>query len=62
MKEVIKSYKGFNKNMACRDFQYEEGKDTKQIKQRLASVVFMPVNIRLTVLAIMHRQKAYSMR
>lgn len=24
--ETIKSYKGFNKNMTCRDFQYEEGK------------------------------------
>ena len=24
--EVIKAYKGFNKDMTCRDFQYEEGK------------------------------------
>lgn len=23
--EVIKSFKGFNKDMTCRDFQYEEG-------------------------------------
>ena len=27
MGEVIKAYKGFNKNMTCRDFQYEEGKE-----------------------------------
>ena len=27
MGEVIKAYKGFNKDMTCRDFQYEEGKE-----------------------------------
>ena len=27
MGEVIKAYKGFNKNMTCRDFQYEKGKE-----------------------------------
>ena len=27
MGEVIKTYKGFNKDMTCRDFQYEEGKE-----------------------------------
>ena len=25
--ETIKSYKGFNKDMTCRDFKYEEGKE-----------------------------------
>lgn len=27
MSEVIKSYKGFNKDMTCKDKQYEEGKE-----------------------------------
>ena len=27
MSEVLKTYKGFNKDMTCRDFQYEEGKE-----------------------------------
>ena len=27
MGEVIKAYKGFKKDMTCRDFQYEEGKE-----------------------------------
>ena len=30
MGEIIKSYKGFNKNMTCRDFQYEEGKEYEE--------------------------------
>ena len=27
MEETIKSYKGFNKDMTCKNFQYEEGKE-----------------------------------
>ena len=30
MSEVIKSYKGFNKDMTCKDFQYEEGKEYEE--------------------------------
>lgn len=28
----MKTYKGFNKNMTCRGFQYEEGKEYKTEK------------------------------
>ena len=30
MAEIIKSYKGFNKDMTCREFQYEEGKEYEE--------------------------------
>ena len=30
MGESIKTYKGFNKDMTCRDFQYEEGKEYEE--------------------------------
>ena len=30
MGEVIKAYKGFNKDMTCRDFHYEEGKEYEE--------------------------------
>ena len=30
MGECIKTYKGFNKDMTCRDFQYEEGKEYEE--------------------------------
>ena len=32
MSEIIKSYKGFNKNMTCKGFQFEEGKEYEEEK------------------------------
>ena len=32
MEDIIKSYKGFNKDMTCRGFQYEEGKEYEEEK------------------------------
>ena len=34
MSEIIKSFKGFNKDMTCKSFQYEEGKDYETEKAR----------------------------
>lgn len=33
MKNIIKGYKGFNKDMTCRGMQYEEGKIYKMERE-----------------------------
>ena len=40
MEEVIKSYKGFEKDMTCRDFQYEEGKEYEEDKAEACKTGF----------------------
>ena len=40
MGEVIKAYKGFNKDMTCKDFQYEEGKEYEEEKAEACNCGF----------------------
>ena len=40
MEEVIKSYKGFEKDMTCRDFQYEEGKEYEEDEAKVCNAGF----------------------
>lgn len=40
MGEVIKAYKGFNKDMTCRDFRYEEGKEYEEEKAEACNCGF----------------------
>lgn len=38
--ETIKTYKGFNKDMKCRDFQYEEGEEYETREAKVCSCGF----------------------
>ena len=40
MMETIKTYKGFNKDMKCRDFQYEEGEEYETREAEVCSCGF----------------------
>lgn len=40
MKELIRSYKGFNKDMTCRGFQFEEGKEYEEEKAKACEFGF----------------------
>lgn len=40
MGEVIKAYKGFNKDMTCRDFRYEEGKGYEEDRAEVCNCGF----------------------
>ncbi len=48
--EVITSYKGFNKDMTCRDFKYEEGKTYKEDKAEVCYTGFHACEYPLDVL------------
>ena len=50
MGEVIKAYKGFNKDMTCRDFQYEEGKEYVTEKAKACECGFHACEYPLDVL------------
>ena len=51
MGEVIKAYKGFDKNMTCRDFQYEEGKEYEEGKAKACECGFHACEYPLDCLA-----------
>ena len=36
----MKAYKGFNRDMTCRDFQYEEGKEYHEATANLCNAGF----------------------
>lgn len=40
MEEVIKSYKGFEKDMTCRGFRYEDGKEYEEDKAKVCDAGF----------------------
>ena len=40
MEEVIKGYKGFEKDMTCRGFRYEEGKEYEEDKAKVCDAGF----------------------
>lgn len=54
----MKAFKGFNKDLTCRGFQYEEGKEFHTEKMR----DFMRVSILWIVLVITIRLRVFSMR
>lgn len=40
MEEVIKSYKGFEKDMTCREFQYAEGEEYEEDEAKACETGF----------------------
>lgn len=55
-KEIV-TFKGFNKELKCRDFQFEIGKTFHHEERlRLVVLVFMPVNA-LSMFSVIIRQQ-----
>lgn len=62
MEKVIKSYKGFNKDMTCRGFQYEEGKEYEEETADACHSGSMLVNILWIALVIILRTNLFTMK
>ena len=58
----MKAFKGFNKDLTCRGFQYEEGKEFHTEKRIAVMRDFMRVSILWIVLVITIRLRVFSMR
>lgn len=50
----MKTYKGFNKDMTCRGFQYEEGKEYTQDKAKVCDTGFHACKYPLDCFCIMN--------
>lgn len=62
MAEIIKSYKGFNKDMTCRGFQYEEGKEYEEETADACHSGFHACEYPLDVLIIILQMNLFTMR
>ena len=58
----MKAFKGFNKDLTCRGFQYEEGKEFHTEKAECCEEGSMRVSILWIVLVITVRLRAFFMR
>lgn len=58
----MKAFKGFNKDLTCRGFQYEEGKEFHTEKLSVVRRGSMRVSILWIVLVITVRLRAFFMR
>ena len=56
------NYKGFKKDMTCRGFQYEEGKEYEGSEASVAIQAFIPANILLIASATMILLTVYTMK
>lgn len=52
MSEIIKSFKGFNKDMTCRGFQYEIGKEYEEEKATACKTLLQEIVVQALLQAI----------